>query len=44
GGVTSIPAAVAVFSLVRFRVFGAYLGFALLGAVIAGMSFGAYAS
>ena len=43
GGVTCIPAAVAVFSLVRLRVFGAYLGFATLGSVIAGLTFAAYA-
>ena len=36
GGVSSIPAAVAVWALVKPRVFLAYLGFALLGAMIAG--------
>ena len=37
GGVSSIPAAIAVWALVKPRVFGAYLGFAVTGAVIAGM-------
>jgi uncharacterized membrane protein YraQ (UPF0718 family) len=37
GGVSSIPAALAVWALVKPRVFGAYLGFALVGAVAAGM-------
>lgn len=36
GGVSCIPAAVAVWALVKPRVFAAYLGFALLGALIAG--------
>lgn len=36
GGVSSIPAAIAVWALVKPRVFAAYLGFALIGAVIAG--------
>ncbi len=36
GGVSSIPAAIAVWALVKPRVFGAYLGFAVTGAVIAG--------
>ncbi|MGB3245182.1 MAG: permease [Sulfitobacter sp.] len=38
GGVSCIPAAIAVWALVKPRVFAAYLGFALLGAVIAGMA------
>ena len=37
GGVSSIPAAIAVWALVKPRVFGAYLGFALIGAVLAGI-------
>jgi len=37
GGVSSIPAAIAVWALVKPRVFVAYLGFALVGAVVAGM-------
>ena len=40
GGVTSIPAAVAVFALARWPVFVAYIGFALLGSVAAGLAFG----
>lgn len=36
GGVSCIPAAIAVWALVRPRVFMAYLGFALVGAVLAG--------
>lgn len=36
GGVSSIPASIAVWALVKPKVFGAYLGFALLGAMIAG--------
>ncbi|MEM7270408.1 MAG: permease [Pseudomonadota bacterium] len=43
GGVTSIPAAAAVWSLVKLRVFLGYLGFAILGSVIAGLTFGAIA-
>tara|TARA_R110002094_G_scaffold16100_9_gene27558 strand:+ start:425 stop:1435 length:1011 start_codon:yes stop_codon:yes gene_type:complete len=37
GGVSSIPAAIAVWALVKPRVFAAYLGFAVTGAVIAGL-------
>lgn len=40
GGVTSIPAAIAVWALVRWPVFLAYLGFALSGAAVSGMLFG----
>jgi uncharacterized membrane protein YraQ (UPF0718 family) len=40
GGVTSIPAAIAVFALARLPVFLAYLGFALVGSLIAGLLFG----
>jgi uncharacterized membrane protein YraQ (UPF0718 family) len=36
GGVSCIPAAIAVWALVKPRVFAAYLGFAITGAVIAG--------
>jgi len=36
GGVSSIPAAVAVWALVKPRVFVAYLGFAFAGSLIAG--------
>lgn len=40
GGVTSVPAMMAVFSLVRMPVFLAYLGFSFIGAVAAGVLFG----
>ncbi|MCT8970381.1 permease [Microbaculum marinisediminis] len=43
GGVTSIPAAIAVFALARPPVFAAYVGFALSGALIAGLVYGAVA-
>ncbi|WP_333669672.1 permease [Elioraea tepidiphila] len=39
GGVTSIPAAMAVWALVKPRVFAAYLAFAALGALAAGYAF-----
>lgn len=42
GGVTCVPAAVAVFSLVRLRVFAAYIGFAFIGSVAAGLAFAAW--
>ncbi|MEL7279822.1 MAG: permease [Pseudomonadota bacterium] len=38
GGVSSIPAAIAVWALVKPRVFGAYLGLAITGAVLAGVA------
>ena len=37
GGVSSIPAAVAVWALVKPRVFSAYLGLAVLGAIFSGL-------
>ncbi len=40
GGVTSIPAAVAVFALARLPIFFAYLTFALVGSVLAGLAYG----
>jgi hypothetical protein len=40
GGVTSIPAAMAVFAIARLRVFALYLGFAVIGAVLAGLAYG----
>lgn len=40
GGVTSIPAAIAVFALARLPVFFAYVGFALSGAFLAGLLYG----
>ena len=39
GGVTSIPAAIAVFALARLPVFALYITFSLAGAVIAGLAF-----
>jgi len=38
GGVTSIPAAIAVHAVARRPVFIAYLGFALLGALLSGLA------
>ena len=43
GGVSCIPAAVAVWALVKPRVFVAYLGIALVGAILAGMTWSAIA-
>ncbi|WP_417210943.1 permease [Antarctobacter sp.] len=43
GGVSCIPAAIAVWALVKPRIFFAYLGWALLGAMIAGLTWGAIA-
>lgn len=43
GGVSSIPAAIAVWALVKPRVFAGYLGFALVGSVVAGMVWSAVA-
>ena len=43
GGVSSIPAAVAVWALVKPRIFAAYLGFAITGAVLAGVIWGGIA-
>ena len=43
GGISSIPAAIAVWALVKPRVFAAYLGYAVLGAVLAGMAWQAVA-
>ncbi|SPF75709.1 Putative two-component membrane permease complex subunit SMU_747c [Aliiroseovarius pelagivivens] len=43
GGISSIPAAVAVWALVKPRVFAAYLGIAVVGAVLAGISWNAIA-
>jgi len=39
GGVTSIPAAIAVFALVKRPVFLSYVGFALVGSFVAGLVF-----
>jgi uncharacterized membrane protein YraQ (UPF0718 family) len=43
GGVSSIPAAIAVWALVKPRVFAAYIAFALAGAMIAGFAWSALA-
>ena len=37
GGISCIPAAIAVWALVKPRVFAAYIGYAILGAVLAGV-------
>ncbi|MEM7499421.1 MAG: permease [Pseudomonadota bacterium] len=42
GGVSSLPAAIAVFALARLPVFALYLGFALTGSLAAGLLFGAW--
>lgn len=39
GGVTSIPAALAVWAIARRQVFAAYFAFAMLGAFLAGVAF-----
>jgi uncharacterized protein len=44
GGVTSLPAAIAVFALVKQRVFLLYLAFALSGSFLAGLLFQAWAA
>lgn len=43
GGVSSIPAGIAVWALVKPRVFAAYLGLAITGAVLAGLAWQAIA-
>ena len=43
GGVSCIPAAVAVWALVKPRVFAAYLAYAIVGAIIAGTIWGSFA-
>ena len=43
GGVTSIPAALAVFGIARKRVFAAYLAFATIGALLSGIVYQAFA-
>ncbi|HCQ63709.1 MAG TPA: permease [Rhodobacteraceae bacterium] len=43
GGVSCIPAAIAVWALVKPRVFAAYLGLAVTGAIIAGLLWGVVA-
>ena len=44
GGVTCIPAAIAVFALVKRPVFLSYVGFALVGSFAAGLVFQAVVS
>jgi uncharacterized membrane protein YraQ (UPF0718 family) len=39
GGVTSIPAALAVWAIARRQVFAAYIAFAILGALLSGLAF-----
>ncbi|MXQ09539.1 permease [Alphaproteobacteria bacterium GH1-50] len=43
GGVSCIPAAIAVWALVKPRVFAAYLGIAFAGSLLAGLAWGAVA-
>jgi uncharacterized protein len=40
GGITSIPAAMAVFAVARRPVFVAYVGFAVIGSLTAGLAYG----
>lgn len=42
GGVSCIPAAIAVWALVKPRVFGAYIAFGVLGSLLAGLSWAAW--
>ncbi len=44
GGVSCIPAAVAVWALVKPRVFGAYLGIALAGSLVTGLAWAVIAA
>lgn len=44
GGVSSIPAAIAVWALVKPKVFAAYISLGVIGAVIAGLGWAAYAA
>ena len=44
GGVTSIPAALAVWAITKRKVFAAYLGFAIVGALLSGFIYQAVAS
>lgn len=43
GGVSCIPAAIAVWALVKPRVFAAYIGIAIFGALLAGLAWGVVA-
>lgn len=40
GGVTSIPAAIAVWAVARPPIFAAYIGFAIAGAIASGLLYG----
>lgn len=42
GGVSCIPAAIAVWALVKVRIFALYLGFAFVGSILAGLAYAAY--
>jgi uncharacterized protein len=42
GGVTSVPAAIAVFALARAPVFLSYIGFAFSGSILAGLAYSAF--
>lgn len=44
GGVTSLPAAIAVFALVNRPVFGLYIAFALIGSLSSGLLYQAWLS
>lgn len=44
GGVTSIPAMIAVFALVKRHVFATYVGLGVIGAILSGIIFDAYLS
>jgi uncharacterized membrane protein YraQ (UPF0718 family) len=44
GGMTSIPAAIAVFALTRLPTFLAYLGLAVSGAMLTGFVYGIVAA
>lgn len=44
GGITSLPAAIAVFALVKRQVFALYIGFALSGSMLSGLLFQAWLS
>ncbi len=43
GGVSCIPAAVAVWALVKPKIFATYIGFAVVGAIFAGLAWGVIA-
>ena len=43
GGISSVPAAIAVWALVKPRVFAAYIGLAIIGAIFAGFAWQTFA-